>query len=130
MLPRRIPKPAKRASRWKSPAHRDFVRSHACCNCGGTAALEFAHVRMGSGAGMGQKPDDFRGVALCHDCHIGEQHTRLGEPAFWRDYEARTGQTVDALIAAFCAASPKAGDIRRVQQERGQWAESERIERG
>ncbi|MDF2382442.1 hypothetical protein JMG10_13250 [Nostoc ellipsosporum NOK] len=115
MLPPRLPKKPKRATRWKSQAHRDFVRSHACCKCGSTAAIEFAHVRLGSGAGMGQKPDDWRGVSLCHDCHTGDgtaQHN-VGERTFWNgiDYEA--------LIAAFIQASPRRHLIKQAMKERG-----------
>ena len=117
MLPPRIPKPAKRASRWKSTAHRDFVRSHACCNCGSTVNVEFAHVRAGSGAGIGQKPDDWHGVSLCHDCHIGDQHTK-GEPNFWQRYYARTGTSVSELIAAFIKASPRRQQIEQTMRER------------
>lgn len=110
-LPRRIPKPAKRASRWRSQAHANFVRSHECCVPGCTARpIEFAHVRNGSGAGMGQKPDDFRGVSLCAE-HHRRQHS-IGEQYFWR------GIDVEALIAEFCANSPKAGEIARVKRER------------
>lgn len=116
-LPQRIPKKAKRASRWKSTAHRDFVRSHACCNCGSTVAIEVAHVRMNSGAGMGQKPDDFRCVSLCHDCHQSDQHMR-GEPAFWAAYKLRTGQDVESLLDQFAAASPRATEIRQAKRER------------
>lgn len=116
MLPPRIPKPAKRASRWKSLKHRMFVASHACCRCGSTRQVEAAHVRMGSGAGMGQKPDDWRTVSLCHGCHNGggpdAQHT-MGERAFWR------GLDVDNLMAAFIAASPCRREIEQVQRERG-----------
>lgn len=73
-------------------------------------ALEFAHLRMGSGAGMGEKPDDWRGTSLCHDCHH-LQHT-LGEPEFWARYQQMHKQTVYDLIDAFCKASPKAAEIR------------------
>lgn len=118
MLPPRIPKKPKQDGRWKSTAHRDFVRGHACSNCWSTVNVEFAHVRMGSGAGLGRKPDDWRGVALCHDCHCGEQHTKLGEPAFWAEYERKHGQTVWDLMDAFCKASPKAAEIRSIRQER------------
>ena len=111
MLPPPIPKADKRESRWKSPAHRAFVRSRACCRCGSIAAVECAHVRIGSGAGMGQKPDDWRCVSLCASCHQ-EQHTR-GERSFWH------GADVDAFINAFNAASPKSAEIRRLQRERG-----------
>ena len=82
MLPPRIPKVPKRATRWRSAAHCNFVRSHACSACHSTAAIEVAHVRLGSGAGMGQKPDDHRTVSLCHECH-SRQH-RLGEATFWQ----------------------------------------------
>lgn len=112
MLPPRIPKPAKRASRWKSTAHRDFVRSHACCKCGSTVAIEVAHVRIGSGAGMGQKPDDWRTVSLCHDCHSGDQHNN-GERTFW------AGIDYEALINAFIEASPRRTQIRQEMRERG-----------
>ena len=109
-LPPRIAKKKKQSSRWRSPAHRAFVRGHACCNCGSTVALEFAHLRMGSGAGMGEKPDDWRGTSLCRDCHQ-LQHT-IGEPEFWGRYEKSKGHTVQELIEAFCKYSPKAAEIR------------------
>ena len=103
ILPRRIPKPTKRSSRWRSQAHCSFVRSHACCSCGSMAAIEVAHVRLGSGAGLGQKPDDYRAVSLCRDCHR-QQHT-IGEETFW------DGKDVEGLIEAFCKASPRAREI-------------------
>lgn len=65
---------------------------------------------------MGQKPDDWRTVPCCHDCHT-EQHS-AGEPTFWRTYYERTGQTVEELIVELSKASPKAADIRRIQRER------------
>lgn len=110
MLPPAIPKRTKRESRWKSEAHRKFVRSRACCRCGSMSEIECAHVRIGSGAGMGQKPDDWRTVGLCRDCHT-EQHN-TGERTFWK------GCDLEALIAAYNAASPKAREIRQAQRER------------
>lgn len=118
MLPPRLPKRPKRETRWRSQAHCSFVRSHACSVCGSTAGIEVAHLRLGSGAGMGQKPDDFRTVSLCHECH-SEQHS-VGEDTFWTLFRCERGTTVDALIEAFCKASPKASEIRRVRQERMQ----------
>lgn len=118
MLPRRIPKPAKRASRWKSTAHRDFVRSHACCTCGSMVNIQAAHLRKGSGAGLGQKPDDWLLISLCggddgiSGCHA-EQH-RLGEEPFDRKHNIDS----QGLAAMFAAASPKAADIRRAKAER------------
>lgn len=117
MLPRRIPKPPKRASRWRSQAHVAFVRKHACSACGSIENIEAAHVRLGSGAGIGQKPDDWRTVSLCgyqapgnHGCH-SRQH-KQGEETFWK------GRDVEALISEFIKASPKRHEIEQVQRER------------
>jgi hypothetical protein len=115
-LPQRIPKPKKRASRWRSQAHCNFVRSHACSKCGSTVNIEVAHVRLGSGAGIGQKPDDWRTVSLCGrkaealGCH--ELQHMKGEATFWR------GTDVERLIAEFIKASPKRHEIERIQKER------------
>jgi hypothetical protein len=113
-LPRRIPKPQKRASRWRSRAHCDFVRSHECIvpGCGGRP-IEVAHVRIGSGAGVGQKPDDWNTVSLCRDCHA-EQH-RIGEISFEQEHNVNLRDSA----AEFAAASPRAAQIRATKAERG-----------
>lgn len=115
-LPKRIPKKAKQSTRWKSTAHRNFVRSHACCMCGSVGPIEVAHVRIGSGAGMSQKPDDWRTVSLCQACHQS-QHS-VGERTFWEDYESRHQQTVDELVDDFAKQSPKAQEIRQAKRKR------------
>lgn len=74
------------------------------------AGIEVAHVRLGSGAGVGQKPDDWNTVSLCRDCHA-EQH-RVGERTFWKDRPIRE------LVAAFCSTSPKRHEIERIRKER------------
>lgn len=113
-LPPRIPKPKKRASRWRSQAHCNYVRAHQCCVPGCVERpIEVAHVRNGSGAGIGQKPDDFRCVSLCRS-HHAEQH-REGELTFWRT----RGIQVDDLIAEFNRASPKRAEIEAIRRERG-----------
>ncbi len=127
MLPRRIPKPAKRASRWRSQAHRDYIRGFACAVCGSSTNREVAHVRINSGAGIGQKPDDWRTVPLCAGpnsnvdqqlgCH-DRQHI-IGERTFWQQYEAAQGQGVERLIYELIEGSPKRTEIRQVQRERG-----------
>lgn len=119
MLPRRQPKPEKRASRWRSQAHLNFVRSFHCAipGCQGMP-VEAAHVRLGSGAGLGQKPDDFRAVPLCGNFGHHTQQHQEGEETFWRTYELASGQSVEQLIAELCAASPKSAEIRRVKAER------------
>lgn len=114
MLPPRIPRKPKRESRWRSRKHCDFVRSHACCNCSSMAGIEVAHVRIGSGAGMGQKPCDWRTVSLCKDCH-SLQHN-WGERTFWDAYRKVKGCTVEELIDAYCKASPAAREIVEVRR--------------
>jgi hypothetical protein len=125
-LPRRIPKQSRHSNRWRSPAHRDFVRSHACCFCGSSTNRVFAHVRIGSNAGMGEKPDDWRGTVLCDGPHsnIDQQlgcHNRqhvIGERTFWAQYEQKHGQTVEDLIAEFIKASPRRREIEQAIRER------------
>lgn len=111
-LPPRIRKEPKRDSRWRSTAHLNFVRSFQCAvpGCHGRP-IEAAHVRIGSGAGMGQKPHDYYAVPLCKGCHA-RQHIK-GEDTFWRTYHAASGQTVEQLIDALCKESPKAAEIRK-----------------
>lgn len=111
MLPARITKKRNRSERWRSQAHLTFVRSHHCCIEGcQEMPIEAAHVRIGSGAGMGQKPDDWRAVSLCKSHHT-RQH-EVGERTFW------AGIDVEGLIEAFCKASPKAQEIRMIRAER------------
>ena len=101
MLPPRIKRNSGKADEGKrSPAHRAWVRSHACSACGLTAGIEAAHVRNGTDGGMGHKPSDRWVISLCRDCH-GEQH-RIGEPSF----QARHGIDMRHLAEAFFKASP------------------------
>lgn len=111
-FPARKPKSARRATRWRSQAHCNFVRSHYCSipNCASGEPTEVAHVRMGSGAGVGQKPDDWRTVSLCR-AHHQAQHN-VGERTFW------AGLDVEGLIAGFCQRSPKAREIAAAKRER------------
>lgn len=108
-LPRKIPKPPKRSSRWRSQAHCNFVRGHACSICDSVQAIEVAHVRIGSGAGIGQKPDDWMTVSLCKTCHTAQHN--IGERSFWK------GRPLADLIEAFCKASPRAAEIRKVRAD-------------
>jgi len=111
MLPKRITKEPKRALRWKSPAHCNFVRSHHCSVCDSTVSIEVAHIRIGTGAGMGQKPHDWFTVSLCSECHQS-QHSR-GERTFWSE------ANIDPikLANAFAKASPKAAEIAAKRKE-------------
>lgn len=114
MLPARIPKKPKRATRWRSQAHCNFIRSHECSisGCAGRP-IEVAHVRNGSGAGMGQRPDDWRAVSLCQHHHC-MQHT-IGEVTFWSNFQ----RDPEALIAEFIKSSPKRWEIQQTMQDRG-----------
>ncbi len=106
MLPRRIPKRSSEAKlRKRSIAHCNFVRSHACCACGSTAAIEVAHVRTGTDGGMGTKPSDCWTISLCHDCHH-RQH-QMGETSF----EKWAGIDMKYLAREFVKASPKRREL-------------------
>ena len=67
---------------------------------------------MGSGAGIGQKPDDWNAVSLCQE-HHSLQHLR-GEETFWR----YIGRDPYALIEAFIKASPRRAEIEQVRRDR------------
>ena len=116
MLPPRQTKAKKRSDRWRSQPHLRFVREFHCCiiGCQGVP-IECAHVHINSGAGMGQKPDDWRTVPLCKFHHM-QQHT-IGERTFWNNYKEATGQDVEDLIDAICKESPKAREIRDLRRE-------------
>ena len=119
MLLQRIPKKAKRSTRFRSQAHLAHVRKHACVNCGLVANIEAAHVRIGSGAGIGFKPDDYRAVPLCggDGCHR-DQHQR-GERTFWDDFAVLKGHTVEEVIAELIRTSPRRREIEAAMEERG-----------
>lgn len=76
--------------------------------------IEAAHVRIGSHAGMGQKPDDWQATSLCAP-HHRQQHEQ-GEVSFWLE----AGVDVRVLIEAFIKASPKRREIEEAQKERQQ----------
>ena len=126
ILPRRIPKEQKREARWRSPAHTKHVTSFACCNCGSTTNVIPAPYRIGSNAGFGAKPDDWRTTPLCDGpfsnidgelgCHQ-VQHAR-GEESFWDAYAMRKGHTVLQLIEELIRTSPKRAEIERIRKER------------
>lgn len=81
--------------------------------------IEVAHVRLGSGAGMGQKPDDWRTVSLCGPCHT-KQHS-VGESTFWSDPQFGGGShSPEVLCDTFAKASPKAREIAQIKKERGE----------
>jgi cytochrome c1 len=107
---RKLPKKAKRETRFRSQRHLSHVRGHACVVCDASAPIEAAHVRLGSGAGMGQKPHDYRALALCKDCHA-RQHT-VGEATFWGNaWHNGLSVSPDDLIEEFIKSSPVRREI-------------------
>ncbi len=105
-LIRKIPRAAKRSSRWRSRAHESHVRSHECVACTSQAEIEGAHVRIGSHTGIGQKPHDWLMVPLCRNCHR-HQHA-VGEMSFW----VEAGKDPQKIIQALIATSPKRAEIQ------------------
>jgi len=103
-LPPRVARPRVGEARGptRCPGHLAFVRGHACCVAGPECSgpVEAAHVRRGSGAGMGRKPDDDRAVSLCR-WHHRQQHD-LGEARFERLH----GVDLEALAREFARRSP------------------------
>ena len=109
MLPRRIKHKSRREQAQKRfPGHCAWVRGHACCACGSTAAIECAHVRNGTGGGVGMKPSDRWCLSLCHDCHA-KQHS-MGEASF----EKFAGINMKALAEEFAKASPHWPKLREM----------------
>lgn len=101
ILPARIDHKSHRENANKRcPAHRAFVRRHACSACGSQTAIECAHVRTGTGGGMGVKPSDRWCISLCKDCHQ-DQH-RIGESAFAKRWKVNLRD----MAEAFAKASP------------------------
>ncbi len=85
----------------RSPAHRAWVRGHACCVPGcEDRPIECVHVRTGTDGGLGVKPSDIWTVSLCRD-HHSEQH-RIGEASFERAH----GIDLKRLASEFTARSP------------------------
>jgi hypothetical protein len=100
-LPARISRKSDKAEKpRRSPAHRAWVRGHACSACGTQAGIECAHVRTGTDGGVGIKPSDEWCISLCGPCHR-RQH-QIGEPAF----EAETHIDMRALAVMFFKLSP------------------------
>lgn len=109
MLPRKIKDASPtREKRIRCPAHLKWVREHHCCVPGcNKLPVEAAHVRTGTGGGMGMKPDDCWVISLCQD-HHAEQHS-VGE----RPFEERHFIDMKALAEEFAAKSPHRAKLKR-----------------
>lgn len=93
-LPERISRPRGTRERRECPAHRAWVRRHHCVvpECD-HLPIECAHVRRGTGGGMGLKPSDRWVLSLCR-MHHAEQH-RLGENLFEVKYALDLAATAE-----------------------------------
>jgi len=107
-LPRKLISESTREKRFRCPSHLKWVRQHMCCVPGcDRRPIEAAHVRSGTGGGVGLKPDDIWVISLCRDHHT-DQHW-IGEGAF----ERKHGISMRALAAEFAAKSPHKGKFPR-----------------
>lgn len=113
MLPRRIDRKSHRENAGKrSPGHCNFVRSHECCVPGcDRRPIEVAHVRTGTGGGLGVKPSDKWTISLCGgpEGHHAEQH-RIGEASFEKKYAI----SMKVLAEEFARKSPHAPKLREM----------------
>lgn len=75
----------------------DFIHSLPCCVCRARPPSQAAHIRTGTGGGMGLKPHDKWTVPLCDTCHK-IQHN-IGEKSFWKDVDFVKSQ---ALLLYSC----------------------------
>jgi hypothetical protein len=83
------------------PSHCAWVRGFGCSVPGcEEVPIEAAHVRVGTGGGMGHKPHDKWVISLCRD-HHSQQH-RIGEQSFERAH----GINMKQLAEKFAALSP------------------------
>lgn len=62
----------------------DFQRDKACIWCGKGQGVEAHHLRNLQDGGVALKPPDWQTIPLCHDCHIGQLHSK-GVEAFLND---------------------------------------------
>lgn len=101
--PRKHKNSGKQDERKRSPAHRSWIRGFECSNpkcITPDEPIECAHVRIGSGGGMGMKPSDAWCIALCRICHARSHN--VGDQTFMQE----TGLGLVELAQAFYRASP------------------------
>lgn len=67
----------------KSEKHRRFIASLECCVSVEKYQIQAAHIRTGTGGGMGLKPCDSWCIPLSVDEHH-KQH-QIGERQYWGD---------------------------------------------
>ena len=101
VFPRLKPKQPRERAKRTCAGHRAWVRRHDCSVRGcKRLSIECAHVRSGTGGGVGLKPSDRWAISLC-EFHHREQH-RIGERAF----QAKHSLDLCALAQEFAQRSP------------------------
>ncbi len=122
-LPAKLDRPRsgiERVPRRDWPAHRAFIRRHACIvtlsaiidECDGP--IECAHVRLGArNNGGGIKPHDGSAVSLCRK-HHAESH-RIGEASFARKY--RINMLLYAKQFALLSTVPEVREYAKTMNE-------------
>lgn len=97
---------AEKISERSTRDHLDATRQCPCVVCHTDVAIDAAHVRFGSLAGMGRKPPDSEVLPLCRAHHM-EQHS-VGELSFW----AAVGIAPRELAAKLWELSPNVEAMR------------------
>lgn len=117
-LPKRRQRPrsgiVRNPDRIRSNAHLQFVRGFECVAVKSGACegpIQACHIRDGSHAGMGQKPDDDLTFPACAK-HHARQHA-LGEAKFEMEY----GVDLRRLAGDLAWLSPALRRLARAQQE-------------
>ena len=84
-IPRELPKRPVRIDPNRNPQHLEWIRTLPCCVPGcRNRPSQAAHVRIGTGSGVGLKPPDRYTAPACYQ-HHHEQH-QLGHRAFDAKY--------------------------------------------
>jgi hypothetical protein len=78
----------------RNKAHLEFIRGLSCCVCG-RFPCDAAHVRSGTGGGMGIKPGDNFTIPMCRPCHQKQHY--VGEKNFHGGSTERVIELANAL---------------------------------
>lgn len=120
-IPRSVPLPRPKPKLGVRRAHKDFLHALGICiACGRRGPVEVAHVREsraehGKFNTMSRLADDRFTLPLCTECHIGDQHGKYGEPAFW----ARLGiDPIDAAMRLFAVTGDLEQGLRTIARTR------------
>lgn len=89
---------------YRSPRYMEFIRSLPCVVTGmenGYTDIVAHHVRMGAGAGVGQKPSDYWCLPL-----DAKEHTKLhqvGEARYWQGHGVNPHELIAMNLVVYAA---------------------------